>query len=116
MPYCPHCGAEVQKAHKFCPACGDAIASASPVTTGAQLAAEGVYHATLAAKPPKRKRKLRNIIHSIASLKPSLKAVDLSPDGNTKGWVIFEVSADATDLTLLWEPSLFSATVEIPLR
>lgn len=54
--------------------------------------------------------------HSIATLEPSLKAVDLVPDARTKGWVTFEIPTDATSLTLLWEPTLFSKTVYIPLR
>ena len=53
---------------------------------------------------------------SPASLEPELKSVDLAPGGKIEGWLTFEIKADATDLTLLWEPSLFAEAIEIPLK
>jgi hypothetical protein len=54
---------------------------------------------------------------SLITLEPSLKAVELAPKAKTTGWITFEIPEDDTEgLALLWQPSLFSSTIEIPLK
>ena len=52
----------------------------------------------------------------LGQLEPVLQAVDLAPGAKTKGWVTFQAPIGDSNLTLLWEPSLWTETTYIPLR